>query len=256
MKAALALVASLALLEVVPLVATTAHAASQMNFSIPPPIPETLHSGLSLWATYYYVHSANELKPGISFNDKNGKALTGSVSPREWCLGAIEGTIQVRSQASNKTVNYAGSRVQSKVDCASILRIDRTQKPWIQAVGKSFFSAARGLYGDGVAGYVLVPFRTIAVDPTRTPIGSVVYVPDAKGTVIGYDSVLPIKHDGYLFAADKGDAIKGSHIDVFCGSSCTNCFPSVVYTNATQTIQAFIVNDSNAITVLKGLHNR
>jgi 3D (Asp-Asp-Asp) domain-containing protein len=229
--------------------------ASQEDFSLPPP-PDTQGAGLDLWATNYYVHSARELASGMPLRDKRGNALTGGLSPRDWCLGAIEGTIQVISGSTRKTLNYAGTGRTVEVDCAAVLKIDPKRKPWIRSVGKSVFAPAKGPFGDGVAGFVLVPFRTVAVDPARIPFGTALYVPSARGAEITVAPGLTIKHDGYFFAADTGGAIKGQHIDVFCGDTPSNCFPSFISSTPSKGFKAFIANDIHVVLSLKAMHRQ
>jgi 3D (Asp-Asp-Asp) domain-containing protein len=66
-------------------------------------------------------------------------------------------------------------------------------------------------YGYGVNKIPLVPFRSVAVDPTVVPIGSQVYIPKAVGAVLPDGSV----HDGLFWAVDIGDAIRNQRIDLF-----------------------------------------
>lgn len=66
-------------------------------------------------------------------------------------------------------------------------------------------------YGYGLDDHKLVPFRSVAVDPTVVPIGSKVYIPQAKGAKLPDGKI----HDGYFTAIDIGDAIKNHRIDVF-----------------------------------------
>ncbi len=70
---------------------------NQEDFSLPAPM-DTVASNLDLWATHYFVHAAAEVNSGVPLRDKTGNAITGNLSPRDWCLGAIEGTIQVTSE--------------------------------------------------------------------------------------------------------------------------------------------------------------
>lgn len=66
-------------------------------------------------------------------------------------------------------------------------------------------------YGIGVAGYALVPYRSLAVDRRYIPIGHTVEMPELAG--------LPLPdgthHDGCFVAVDGGGAINGHHIDLF-----------------------------------------
>lgn len=66
-------------------------------------------------------------------------------------------------------------------------------------------------YGYGLGENILVPFRSVAVDPEVVPIGTRVYIPKAKGIPLPDGSI----HDGYFMAVDIGDAIKNKRIDIF-----------------------------------------
>jgi len=68
-------------------------------------------------------------------------------------------------------------------------------------------------YGLGVRNYQLVPYRSIAVDPTKILIGSVVFIPQAVGIPLPDGTF----HDGYFFAHDIGGAIKKDRIDLYVG---------------------------------------
>ncbi|MCO5143991.1 MAG: 3D domain-containing protein [Oligoflexia bacterium] len=66
-------------------------------------------------------------------------------------------------------------------------------------------------YGYGVNLIPLVPFRSVAVDPSVVPIGSRVYIPQVIGAELPNGEI----HDGYFMAVDIGDAIKNKRIDMF-----------------------------------------
>ncbi len=66
-------------------------------------------------------------------------------------------------------------------------------------------------FGIGVAGYALVPFRSLAVDSRYIPIGHTVEMPDLIGLSMPDGS----RHDGCFVAVDGGGAINGHHIDLF-----------------------------------------
>jgi len=233
---------------------STDYAATADDFAFPPPKTDALPAPDSLWATYYYVHTAVEAESGLPYRDMKGAALTRNISLRDWCLGAIEGTIQVISPEGSKTLNFAGTLSKAQVDCATVLKIDPSKRPWITSVGKSAFASAHGTYGDGVDGYQLVPWRTVAVDPTKIPVGSVVYIPAARGLPVTVAPGTTIKHDGYFFAADGGGAIKGSHIDVFCGASASNCLPAIASGSDTHPFTAYRIQDSTIANALRALH--
>lgn len=66
----------------------------------------------------------------------------------------------------------------------------------------------------------LVPFRSIAVDPKEIPLGSTVFIYEARGMPLPpAPDGTPLFHDGYFRAVDVGHAILGTHIDVYSGDS-------------------------------------
>jgi len=71
-------------------------------------------------------------------------------------------------------------------------------------------------WGQGVLGYALVPFRSIAVDHTVIPYGTTLYVPELDGITMPGDAPWgAFIHDGCVKAVDTGGAIVGQHIDWF-----------------------------------------
>jgi len=68
-------------------------------------------------------------------------------------------------------------------------------------------------FGVGAPGYRLVPYRTLAVDPRRIKLGTVLYIPALVGIPLPTGEV----HDGFGFAHDTGRGITGNRIDIFVG---------------------------------------
>ena len=68
-------------------------------------------------------------------------------------------------------------------------------------------------FGVGAPGYRLVPYRTVAVDPRRIKLGTVLYIPALVGIPLPTGEV----HDGFGFAHDTGRGITGNRIDIFVG---------------------------------------
>ncbi|MEL6346986.1 MAG: 3D domain-containing protein [Myxococcota bacterium] len=195
-------------------------------FLLPPPTQEGSESIL-LWSTHYVLHLADEVAAA------DGLALRGiddrpfppdapvNLTVKDWCYAALEGSAQIkRLDGELLTVNYAGTG-DLVVDCGPPLGNAR----W-RTQGTVRFGQANGPYGDGVAGYRLVPYRTLATDPAVIPTGSVVYIPQARGVAFELDGQQRI-HDGYFFAADVGGAIKGLHIDTFTGTEMSPPFPHI-----------------------------
>ena len=69
-------------------------------------------------------------------------------------------------------------------------------------------------FGIGVAGFALVPYRSLAVDPRFVPLGSTVELPELIGMPLPDGST----HDGCFVAVDRGSAINGHHLDLFLPS--------------------------------------
>jgi 3D (Asp-Asp-Asp) domain-containing protein len=90
----------------------------------------------------------------------------------------------------------------------------------------------------------LMAFRTIAVDRDRFKIGTVFYIPKLRGLGFWSDGQL-YTHDGYVVASDTGGAIEGNHIDMFVDDADVAPFPDLVYSNASKTFEAYVVDKTN-----------
>ncbi len=230
-----------------------AHAQS-IAFDLPAPNLNGLTAS-KLWSTYYHIWQTRESDSGLPLLDNQNNTLTGLIAPRDWCMGAIEGTvIYTALDGTTKTYNYVDHKGNNQIDCAKILAINPLKKPWIKAVGRSRYRQARGQYGDGVKSYKLVPYRTIAVDKSNIPYGSLVYIPQARGKNVELPSGETVIHDGYFFAGDTGGAIKGNHIDVFSGVYRKNPFPNFIFSKSGLTFDAFIINDAEISKKIAELH--
>jgi 3D (Asp-Asp-Asp) domain-containing protein len=108
-------------------------------------------------------------------------------------------------------------------------------------------------FGEGVDDYRLVPYRSVAVDESRIPVGTALYIPAARGLWLTLPDGARVRHDGYFFAADDGYGIRGSHIDVFIGVSDQNPFPWVVSRPA-GTFPAYVVTDPAIVRALRRRH--
>jgi 3D (Asp-Asp-Asp) domain-containing protein len=222
-------------------------------------------SRLSLWSTYYYILSAPavDVSKGHKLLGKQGKDHGVALVARDWCNAAVEGTVSVELVAPPvRTFNYEGLSARTQVDC---LRFFPSLGP---SIGKSLFfdvpaDAPFGL-GDTSA-FRLVPFRSIAVDRSTQVFRQkadgklrkvVIYVPGLRGVKITTPDGVAREHDGYLFAADTGGAIKGNHIDFFLGISTVNPAPRLIRSSATATFAAYVVEDPDVQEALYALHLR
>jgi 3D (Asp-Asp-Asp) domain-containing protein len=209
---------------------------------------------LSLWATQYYIHQFAS-GGSIPFCDKSGKPLGLFADTCHFCEAALEGTAYVTDSSGNIVViNFAKTGDSLFVDCRKCAKYANT-KLKVESWGKTLWSVSSG-FGDGVKNYRLVPFRTIAVDPSVIPYGTVIYIPKARGKTIRLSDGSTYVHDGYFFAGDTGGAIRQQHIDVFTGVYEGNPFTEVVLSNPSKTFDAYLVTDETIITALKKEHVR
>jgi 3D (Asp-Asp-Asp) domain-containing protein len=79
--------------------------------------------------------------------------------------------------------------------------------------GRTRYHLTRHPFGRGAGNCPLVPFHTVAVDPERVPLGSIVKIDETEGMKLPDGTV----HDGIWRAEDTGGAIKKDRIDLFVG---------------------------------------
>jgi 3D (Asp-Asp-Asp) domain-containing protein len=109
--------------------------------------------------------------------------------------------------ASGQTISFA------KRDCACAAECPKSkQKICFEALDPKLFPSGRGAMGQAVT-----PMRTIAVDDTIIPLGTVVYILEYDGLPRPDGSA----HDGCFVAEDRGSAVQGQHIDIFTGDPAT-----------------------------------
>ncbi len=207
---------------------------------------------IRLWATWYYLHQTSEAAEGTSdsvlLRDINGNSLGVKLTRHDWCRSAMQGSVNVLLiNGQRKMFGHAGKTDAYKPDCST------WYNPATFTVEKNKFVLSDGPFGRGARYYVL-PFRSIAVDPTVIPYGSVLYIPDARGTRLILPDGRTATHDGYFFAADTGSAIIGNHIDVFLGVTTTNPFAFIKSTSSGK-FQAYIVNNQTINDSLTYAHN-
>jgi 3D (Asp-Asp-Asp) domain-containing protein len=162
----------------------------------------------------------------------------------------------IRADGSAQVFNYVGRAQQAFTNCAPLYP---GLKPTVRAaLGRTLFAAVPpdAPYGLGVSNFRLVPYRTVAVDPTQFPYGSLIYVPQLRGRPIRLPDGSTATHDGYLFAGDTGGAIKGNHIDVFTGNTSANFAPAVLTSSPNSPFNAYFVQRPDIAAALRSLHQR
>lgn len=105
--------------------------------------------------------------------------------------------------SSGETVSFA------KRDCACAAECPRSgQHICYERLDSTLFP-----HGRGATGRAITPLRTVAVDSSVIPLGTVIYIPEFDGI----DRPDGAKHDGCFVAEDRGIRVVGRHVDVFAG---------------------------------------
>jgi 3D (Asp-Asp-Asp) domain-containing protein len=224
------------------------------NFDFPEPSASDQDQKLTLWSTFYYVYTARNNSGTNPLRDSSGQKLGPMLSKRDWCKSALEGTVRVLDPNGDLvgTFNFADRSSVEQVDCSTIFPNVPPDK--IKKTNKVQFKHSDALFGEGANGFALVPYRTIAVDPNSIiPLGSVIFVPDARGKKVILSSGKIVSHDGYFFAADVGELIIDNHIDVFLGVATDNPFPFITSEKSGE-FAAFLINNIETVKSLKKLH--
>lgn len=217
-----------------------------LSFSLTAPDMPDLGAPLALWATHYHTPSVRPAAPGqtgsLALLDSSNQPISPPLSQRDWCEAALQGSVAVREAGGRRAFMFIDSKGPEQTHCDSWLgNLPDTVKT---ATRRARFMEVSHPLGCDARNHPLVPFRTIAVDPSMIPLGSVVFVPELRGRTFRTEE-RTWAHDGYLFAGDRGGAIRGAHIDVFMaedeGSSLEDLFAST----PDRTFSAHIVRASH-----------
>lgn len=161
---------------------------------------------MNLLHTYYKIASVTDY-PGAA-NDTpiytpDGQLI--AMVPARFAFDlSLEGSGKL---ADGRVVNYASSGGT----CQS--------PPGYQGIRSCYrvLSASQYPWGEG-HGVPVEPLRSIAVDSSFIPYGSVVYIQEFDGLQIPeIGGVGGFVHDGLFRAEDSGGGILGNHIDIYAG---------------------------------------
>lgn len=217
-----------------------------LRFAFVSPHTEGL-TPLRLWATYHNSPIVSARPKGVPLLDRKGRPLGPRLGLADWCRAAMQGTTLVRqSDGTLATYNFATVVDERQVDCTA-------RYPRHGRIGGTRFQRSKGRYGNGALGWPLVPYRTLAVDPKRLPLGSVIYIPKARGVRIVLPDGQALVHDGYFLAGNQGGSVDGSQIDVFIGPALSNPFEFVTSHRA-QRFEAYVVADDEVQRGLRAQH--
>ena len=223
------------------------------TFNFDSPLSIDSLSEVDLWATEYYVHITKS-EGTIPYLTGNGDTLGYFSDTCDFCTACLEGTVFIESDSSETVVlNYASRSNPAIVNCRLCDKFKNSTLN-VESLGSVRWKVSSD-FGDGVLNYRLVPYRTIAVDPNKIPYGTVLFLPESRGTVIHLADGTTCLHDGYFFAGDTGGAIKTNHIDVFTGVDSSHPF-AFVKSSSAHTTACYIVSSETIITSLTVLHEK
>jgi 3D (Asp-Asp-Asp) domain-containing protein len=218
-----------------------------LGFQLPAPQYGSLGGDLKLWATHYHTPVITPAPPEISSSvtliGRNNRDISPRLRHPDWCKAALQGTVSI-VEADGTVTAYAflDSKGPEQANCDNQLgNLSDTIK---LATRKARFIKVSHPYGCGVRSIPLMPFRTIATDPAVIPVGEIVYVPALRGKTFSLRGQ-SFTHDGYLFAGDRGGAIKGKHIDVFHGNVDDTPFEDIFASRESKTFEARVVKASD-----------
>lgn len=118
------------------------------------------------------------------------------VTRKQYCNLHLQGSGYVDGQL----IQYDGKSGGNRFDCSMFYSTSKVS---------GLVKFKRGKNAIGAAGVTLIPFKSVAVDPSVIKYGTKIFIPSLQG-IDG--------HDGWVIAHDTGGAIKGNHIDFFVGA--------------------------------------
>jgi 3D (Asp-Asp-Asp) domain-containing protein len=197
---------------------------------------------LTLHVSQYHVVHA---KPGMEIEllNMDDQPLGVGLSRGDFCTAALQGTVEV----SGVLYSVAGKGGDSLVDCA----LPEFSCPRCAAfdLGSNRFVKLASSDGLGAKAYGLVPYRTIAVKSGRLKLGTVVYIPAARGLKLPNGK----KHDGYFLVADIG-AMSDNQIDLYTGTKPLGWRILGSGTRHSRSVAAYVITDPAVVKPLKAAH--
>jgi 3D (Asp-Asp-Asp) domain-containing protein len=223
------------------------------GFMLEAPRPQALGPDLRLWATHYHTPvvspAPKEISAAFPLIGVDGKWISPPLRQRDWCEAALQGSVSVTAGGESTAYVFVDANGPEQADCDAWL--GNLSDGIKTATRRARFMAVSHPLGCGVRNIPLMPFRTIAVDQQIIPVGSVIFVPELRGRHFRYNG-RDMVHDGYLFAGDRGGAIRGRHIDVFMLDEKVIPFEDIFASTPNRTFAAHVVaTDDPAALALK-----
>ena len=153
----------------------------------------------------------------------SGFMALGEFTPRAWALPDEGASTERREEQAEVLLRPDGQEItrvtaafRRQLDNAGAARLRDGRIVNVDERIKGQFRylvIANAPFGLGAPGYRLVPYRTVAVNPQRVPLGSVLFVPMLVGLPLPNGEV----HDGFCFAHDSDPELKPTQIALFVG---------------------------------------
>jgi hypothetical protein len=233
--------------------------ATEQNFNLVAPTSLSGLAKLRLWSTKYHVEPGEHTTAGdaVPLRSMASSDFGAQLKPRTFCNAAVEGTVRINFSAdANRSFNYAGVRSGNQANCGTWFRASiagpASRVRWAELPADAPFGLGN------VSSLRLVPYRSIAADQpnTRLKRGTVIFIPALRGQKFSLHGGASVAHDGYLYVADVGGAIKGAHIDFFSGLDVANPFPALIRSSPSGTFDAYLIDDVGIKAELDILHRR
>jgi 3D (Asp-Asp-Asp) domain-containing protein len=211
------------------------------DFGYPKPQTEALKK-LRVQISEYHIVFA---KPGheIELLGPGDRPLGVMLSRQDFCEAALQGTVEIKgvrySVAGKGRMNQA-SCAPPEFDCPRCTGY---------ALGKNRFVRVDSDRGLASKTYGLVAYRTVAVRAGGLPLGTVLYIPAARGLRMPDGK----RHDGYFFVADIG-AMRSTQLDLFADTHKLSWSIIGSGTASSRTSTAYIVTDPLIVKSLKAAH--
>jgi 3D (Asp-Asp-Asp) domain-containing protein len=213
-----------------------------MGFLLEAPRPQALGPDLRLWATHYHTPvvspAPKEMSAAFPLIGANGEWVSPPLRHKDWCEAALQGSVSVQAGGRSTAYVFIDDNGPEQANCDA--HLGNLSDGVKTATRRARFMAVDHPLGCGVRNIPLMPFRTVAVDARLIPVGSVIFVPELRGRAFQYED-RTLLHDGYLFAGDRGGAIRGRHIDVFMLDEKEIPFEDIFASTSSRTFAAHIV---------------
>jgi 3D (Asp-Asp-Asp) domain-containing protein len=190
---------------------------------------------------YHIVYA--EAGQDIELLGPGDRPLGVMLSEQDFCEAALQGTVEVegiRYSVSGKGRENQASCAPPQYDCPRCAGY---------ALGRNRFVRVDSDRGAASKTYGLVAYRTVAVRAGGLPLGTVLYIPAARGLRMPNGK----RHDGYFFVADIG-AMRSTQLDLFADKKKLSWNIIGSGTARSKTSTAYIVTNPTIVKSLKAAH--